>query len=625
MTQYVIRCLTDPERGVQRLPLGQLFAAGDEAAHCFRIRLKDGKPAGQIRGYFLRGDGETVLFSGSIEGDEAVAVLPAACYSAAGAFSLIVKEEGEEASTAICWATGRIVRSSTDTLVDPEAVVPSLSELLAQISRIEEAVGKAEASETASAAAVARAETAAVNAETAATNADAAASAGNTAAGRANTAASNADAAAARADSAANAADEAASAALTAAGRVETAKSGAESAAASANSAAQEALAAAEQAIEGPFRYRGSVSGEEALPEADNETGDVRSDSLTGICWVWDGARWITLAENLTFSGRVTSVNGKTGEVELGFGGNDIVKLWTNSGGVNDAFQPQSVSLIPEGDSSTYTGFIFYFRERPAEYRQLNEVTSFAQFVPYDAAFTDGVYNRAEHASSVLGGVVSREYSFSLPSVLFGQGALDGTADNYCCVPTAVYGIRDAGENILSMGDFYGASATRAGTHGLVPAPAVPDRQKYLRGDGSWDLPQLSGLSTVWKHAEVTESVTLPATTTTTVLQTALEPGYLWLVCGGIGTQPSSSGEGEVIITIGLDGVNQCRQASYNGGTLMRAANCCCIVSTIGNTADAALCLNAYPRSRSVTYAPTAGTPQAFLSAVRIASALEDA
>lgn len=52
--------------------------------------------------------------------------------------------------------------------------------------------------------------------------------------------------------------------------------------------------------------------------------------------------------------------------------------------------------------------------------------------------------------------------------------------------------------------DMTGATASSAGTHGLVPAPSAGDNTKYLKGDGTWDTPSggggsstLSGLTDV--------------------------------------------------------------------------------------------------------------------------------
>lgn len=37
-----------------------------------------------------------------------------------------------------------------------------------------------------------------------------------------------------------------------------------------------------------------------------------------------------------------------------------------------------------------------------------------------------------------------------------------------------------------TLTDFSGATSSAAGTHGLVPAPAAGDQEKFLRGDGTW-------------------------------------------------------------------------------------------------------------------------------------------
>lgn len=51
----------------------------------------------------------------------------------------------------------------------------------------------------------------------------------------------------------------------------------------------------------------------------------------------------------------------------------------------------------------------------------------------------------------------------------------------------------------LAATDMTGATASTAGTHGLVPAPSAGDNDKFLGGDGTWkDVPaELSGLSDV--------------------------------------------------------------------------------------------------------------------------------
>ena len=66
-----------------------------------------------------------------------------------------------------------------------------------------------------------------------------------------------------------------------------------------------------------------------------------------------------------------------------------------------------------------------------------------------------------------------------------------GDASEYkgCCNTKTQQYILDAIDridNISGAVDFTGATASTAGVHGLVPAPAAGDETKYLKGDGTW-------------------------------------------------------------------------------------------------------------------------------------------
>lgn len=204
---------------------------------------------------FIRGDGIYGTVNGTVSGNVAYVVLPSWCYRATGRFTLTVFMNLGTASRAIIIARGRVMADTTDTAVDPEHIIPSIAELLAQISAC---ISATEAANTAASNANTKAglaDTAASNANSKASAADTAAGAANTAASAANTAASNADAKAALANTAAGTANTAASnadakAALanTAAGTANTAASNADTKAALANTAAGTANTAASNA-----------------------------------------------------------------------------------------------------------------------------------------------------------------------------------------------------------------------------------------------------------------------------------------------------------------------------------------------------------------------------------------
>lgn len=170
----VINAKTDLAKGVQMVRLGRLFAANDKAAHTINVRvLNDGAVAdltGQtISAYFIRPDNATVTVQGTLSGNVASITLPSSCYANSGHFSLIIKAVSTNVTTAIFWGDGTITRSTTDTIVDPENIIPSLEELLAQIAVMEQGTAAANAAAAAANTNATRALDAAVVAEDAST------------------------------------------------------------------------------------------------------------------------------------------------------------------------------------------------------------------------------------------------------------------------------------------------------------------------------------------------------------------------------------------------------------------------------------------------------------------------
>lgn len=73
-----------------------------------------------------------------------------------------------------------------------------------------------------------------------------------------------------------------------------------------------------------------------------------------------------------------------------------------------------------------------------------------------------------------------------------------GTGDEFrgCCNTKAQSYILDAIDRMNSISgatDMVGATADTAGEHGLAPAPAAGDQNKYLKGDGTWSEVSGSG------------------------------------------------------------------------------------------------------------------------------------
>ena len=130
---------TDLTKPVRVKNLEGNFFSQDNGANVIYVEVTDNGQAvtltGNITGYVVRGDGYTVTVAGTIENGKAKVVLNEGCYRVVGAISVVVKN----GTTTIGACHGYVYRSSTDSIVDPENLIPSLSELLAQIDDCREA------------------------------------------------------------------------------------------------------------------------------------------------------------------------------------------------------------------------------------------------------------------------------------------------------------------------------------------------------------------------------------------------------------------------------------------------------------------------------------------------------
>lgn len=198
MSFGVFKRRIDVDAEIQMTPLKSLYASGDKDAHVFELSLYRGEQemdlsGASAQGYFIRADGYTVPITGTISGNVVTLTLSEGCYYVVGNFNLIIKVSIAESRKSVFWGNGYVVRSMTDAIVDEENVIPSLDELLAQISAAESAAKAANQAALA-------ANSAATSAAQAASAADTNASAANSAANAATSAASAASAAATKID-----------------------------------------------------------------------------------------------------------------------------------------------------------------------------------------------------------------------------------------------------------------------------------------------------------------------------------------------------------------------------------------------------------------------------------------
>lgn len=115
---------------------GNLFSQ-DNAANTINVHVHSaGVPeslGGTISANVIRSDGGTVAVVGSVSGDTATVVLPQACYAVPGVIHIIIKSTVSSVVTTIAAVVANVYASSTDTVVDPGTIIPSVAALIAQI------------------------------------------------------------------------------------------------------------------------------------------------------------------------------------------------------------------------------------------------------------------------------------------------------------------------------------------------------------------------------------------------------------------------------------------------------------------------------------------------------------
>lgn len=121
---------------------GNLFSA-DNAGNTINVFVTNhGQPAtlgGTISANVIRGDGTTVAVSGAIDGNRAYIILPQACYAVPGVIQIIIKNTESSTVTTIAAVVANVYESTTDTVVDPGAIIPSVASL---VQAIEDAVAE---------------------------------------------------------------------------------------------------------------------------------------------------------------------------------------------------------------------------------------------------------------------------------------------------------------------------------------------------------------------------------------------------------------------------------------------------------------------------------------------------
>lgn len=116
---------------------------GDNNAHSWVVEVFENGTSADLSGYsssayFIRADGNTVLAEGAISGNAVSIDLPQSCYSVPGVVSGVLKITKTGSTVTVGAIKFSVSASTTDTLVDPEHIVPSIEELLSILAEIDQ-------------------------------------------------------------------------------------------------------------------------------------------------------------------------------------------------------------------------------------------------------------------------------------------------------------------------------------------------------------------------------------------------------------------------------------------------------------------------------------------------------
>lgn len=115
---------------------GNLFSQ-DNNGNLIGVKVfNNGTPVtltGTITASIIRADGTTVAEIGTISGNEASVTLPSSAYAIPGIETIVIKNATGSTVTTLCAVVVYIYSSSTDTIIDPGTILPSITSLILAI------------------------------------------------------------------------------------------------------------------------------------------------------------------------------------------------------------------------------------------------------------------------------------------------------------------------------------------------------------------------------------------------------------------------------------------------------------------------------------------------------------
>lgn len=95
-----------------------------------------------VSAHFIRGDGYYGMITGATDGNVAYVILPDWCYKAQGRWMMFLYLTSGSATRPLMIARGRQILDTTNSMIDPEHVIPDLAALIAEMQNISAAIAK---------------------------------------------------------------------------------------------------------------------------------------------------------------------------------------------------------------------------------------------------------------------------------------------------------------------------------------------------------------------------------------------------------------------------------------------------------------------------------------------------
>lgn len=115
---------------------GNVFSR-DNNGNVIGVRVYSGSQtaslSGTVSASIVRADGATIVVAGTLADNMASVVLPQAAYAVPGVLSIVIKLTNGADITALCAVVANVYMSSTDSVVDPGTIIPSIDALIAEI------------------------------------------------------------------------------------------------------------------------------------------------------------------------------------------------------------------------------------------------------------------------------------------------------------------------------------------------------------------------------------------------------------------------------------------------------------------------------------------------------------